>query len=306
MKTISIGINYCKSEFKEKLEAKMNFLTNKGLDVVFTEQERGLTFFDCGIDNLDKFMAEKEVDNKIINRLFKNYLISVISETVIEDLEPKLIDKIIQQQYKKYGQTEKQLIYQLALQRLNSIAEQSDDNLLTRVNKRSRIQSKLTDYLENNNELILDGFIKFRLQDYLTELESVAKQAVDDYIVEQKYEEFITLLRYFVDLQKPKFDLVNVINNEDSGFKLLDSDFDLIENDFLEGCGLDGADELGDEDLLISALIAVAPRRIILHFNSDDAVVETVKNIFANKAELCTGCEYCPPYLSSRALEYER
>ncbi|MBM7625092.1 putative sporulation protein YtxC [Sporohalobacter salinus] len=307
MESISIGINYCKSKFKEKLKTKMNFLANKGLDIVFTEEKKGLTFFNCGIENLDKFMDKKEIDEKNINRLFKDYLISVVSETVIEDLEPKLIKKIIQQQYKKYDQTEKQLIYQLALQRLSSIANRSSDNLLTRINKRDRIQSELFDYLEDNNKVIIDGFIRFRLQDYLTELETVVKQAVDDYIIEREYEEFVSLLRYFVDIQDPKFKLVHVVKNEDSGFKLLNSHFDLIENDYLEGFSLDMKEEALDyEDLLISALIAIAPRKIILHFNSKNDIVATVKNIFIDKAKLCTGCEYCSSLTNSKVLQYEK
>ena len=55
---------------------------------------------------------------------------------------------------------------------------------------------------------------------------------------------------------------MNVILGDDDNFKILDGWGNLIETDYLEGIILEiGHNELDFEDLLISALISIAPRQ---------------------------------------------
>ncbi|KXS42666.1 MAG: Sporulation protein YtxC, partial [Candidatus Frackibacter sp. T328-2] len=272
------------------------------------EKSKGdLTLFGCNVNNIDEFIDGRENGNLSIQRSFKDYLANTIADIIINDLEGVLINEIVQNQCQDYSQKEKKLIYDSALKKLNNLKEKEEDSILSQVNQKSRIQLELIDYLDINNEIILEGFIRFRLKDYFTELKLAVECAIDDFMLEKEYEEFITLLRYFVDIQEPQVHLVHVVRDAKSGFKLLDKDYERIENEYLEGFVLDMVDdELHYEDLLISALITVAPERIKLHCDKNDKVVETVENIFEDKAVVCSGCEYCQEVKSDQVFEYER
>jgi putative sporulation protein YtxC len=87
---------------------------------------------------------------------------------------------------------------------------------------------------ENNDEMVLDGFIRFRLKDFRHELEKAVDRAVDDLLIEKEYSEFIKLLRYFVEIQEPKVEEVHVVVGEDNKYILLDSSLRIINNDLLE------------------------------------------------------------------------
>ena len=57
------------------------------------------------------------------------------------------------------------------------------------------------------------------------------------------------------------------------------------------------SDEINYEDLLISALITIAPKTVMLHFASAagkaNTVVETIKSVFAGRVTVCRGCKLC-------------
>ena len=41
------------------------------------------------------------------------------------------------------------------------------------------------EYFESSNTIILDGFINFRLKDYLKDLEEIVEKAVDNFLMEK-------------------------------------------------------------------------------------------------------------------------
>ena len=70
---------------------------------------------------------------------------------------------------------------------------------------------KLLEYLQENNVIILDGFLDFRLKKYIGRLENAVDNAIDEYLMEKEYNEFIKLLQYFVNLQESKRNLINLV-----------------------------------------------------------------------------------------------
>ncbi|KUK10690.1 MAG: Sporulation protein YtxC [Clostridia bacterium 41_269] len=115
-------------------------------------------------------------------------------------------------------------------------------------------------------------------------------------MLEKEYDDFIDLLKYFVNMQKPQIKKVNVILYRSGKFKILDSEYRKIDNDSLECLILDFAEnDLTNEDLLISALITIAPEEIKMHLPDyvSFSFIETVKKIFNNRVEICSGCPNC-------------
>jgi hypothetical protein len=80
-------------------------------------------------------------------------------------------------------------------------------------------------------------------------------------------------------------------------FLLYDGQHRAVNSSYLEGFIVDLIEsEINYEDLLISALITIAPREIIFHTGKTEGpqnTLETIKNIFSDRVTLCRGCELC-------------
>ena len=104
--------------------------------------------------------------------------------------------------------------------------------------------------------------------------------------------------RYFVDIQEPKVDEVHILLKRGSIFKLVDKDGKQIENEYLNGFSIDlMTNSINYDDLLISALITLAPREVTIHTkekNEFREILKTVENIFGARARYCPGCQICP------------
>ncbi len=126
---------------------------------------------------------------------------------------------------------------------------------------------------------------------------------MDDFLIEREYREFVQLLKYFVDIQESKIESVHVLIKGGGVFKLYDGNMRPVRSDYLEGYIIDLADnEINYEDLLISALITIAPKEITLHYKNNNgmiATLDTIKKVFAGRIKECKGCKLCTSTLKN-------
>jgi len=148
---------------------------------------------------------------------------------------------------------------------------------------------------EFSDRLDLDGFVRFRLKDYQQEVQTVVSQIVDGYLMEKEHREFIQLLRYFVELQKPKTDWVQVFMSRDGFFRITGHDNRPIHAEYLDGSADHHHQEINYDDLLISALITIAPAYLVVHGKSfsNSETVDTICSVFEGRCTVCGGCPLC-------------
>ncbi|TDX49070.1 putative sporulation protein YtxC [Orenia marismortui] len=288
MPIIQIGTNHYEEYLRDRLFFELAFLKQDGIIIEIDEFQKGdLTVFDCQL-RLDK----DGLDN--LDFIFNEYIANALSDVIINNIEGELLEKILKSKYKQFSNLENREIIEMATDRLNFLISQEDQSIISKIQRKNRILLEILDYLEVRNEMSLEGFVQFRLKDYLSELEVSIDRAVDDFIVEKEYEEFIHLLKYFIDTQETKNELIHVVKFKNDHFKLLNEDGMVIENTYLDENLLSMVDcDLDYDDLLISALITAAPELIILHFKEPVSIIKPLKNIFADKISICLGCEYC-------------
>lgn len=291
--SFSIGAKDNIELLKSKLDTEFALLQNDGLKIDFEQSPTGgLTFLGYNIADYGSSSYSEE-EARII---FKHYIANVVSEIILSNWEKALLLDIIRQNYYYFTPDEQQLIYNLALDRLNH-GEPNEEAFVEYLGRKSTVLQKLLEYLNSNNKLVIEGFIKFRLKDYLQELNSTADRAVDDFMLEKEYKEFIKLLKYFVDIQEPRLDVVQVLIQPSGCFKLLDGNNKNISSDYLEGFLIETTEpEINYEDLLISALITIAPNSVILHYSEkrqSERATETIKSVFGDRVTFCQGCKLC-------------
>ena len=291
---ISIGTSSHIDLIKSKLDTEFGLLANDGMIIDCEEKPKGgYVFLGYNIaDYGNAGYSEKDTD-----QIFKHYIADVVSDVIINRWEKNIISNIIKENYYYFNDEEKGTIFDYTIKKLDHIEENPEDSLLYRLSRKSLVLQKLVEYLHSNSQIIVEGFIRFRLKEYIHELKSAIEKAVDDFMMEREYKEFIRLLKYFVDIQEPRVDQVHVLMKPSGFFKLLDGQNNNINNEYLEGFIFDlGDSDINHEDLLISALITIAPNRIVLHFKENPKIahmVDTIRNVFGNRATQCSGCDLC-------------
>lgn len=292
--SFSIGARENIELLRSKLDTEFALLQNDGIKIDCEQTPTGgLTFLGYNIADYGNSSYSEE-ETRVI---FKHYIANVVSDVILNNWEKALLLDIIKQNYYYFTPEEQQMIYQIALTHLNHEGEVNDESFVEYLGRKSIILQKLLEYLGSNDRLIIEGFIRFRLKDYLQELYSVADKAVDDFMLEKEYKEFIKLLKYFVEIQEPRLEVVNVLVQHSGCFKLLDGNNKNISSDYLDGFLIDSGDpEINYEDLLISALITIAPSTIILHYpenRQNSRATDTIKSVFGDRVKHCSGCRLC-------------
>lgn len=299
MKILSLGFCGAADEIRARLHQDCRSLLQEGFRVAIDESSKGgYTFLGCNI-------AEGEMSFRNYERvksMLKNYVAQMLAEHIVIREEKTLIRKIVNRNYYYFSEQERAAIYDNSLKLLNSEGH-NDFSYTVRLN---RILAKFQEYFDIHHELVLNGFIAFQLKDYRDRLSEIVDKAVDEYMMDMEYKEFVRVLRYFVDVQETQVDEAHIVLGDGDTFKIRDSRGRSIHNQYLETLMI-RSDEINYEDLLISALITIAPRTITLHFASVSAkapaVVETIKNVFAGRVEVCCGCKLCMTEISTPETE---
>lgn len=157
------------------------------------------------------------------------------------------------------------------------------------------IQRNLSQFISETGSVHLNGFVTFRLREYEDKLQEIVDYAVEEYLLDQQYEEFIGLLQYFVYFQEPLTPLVHLLHKGDQEFSILNEQFTPIKAPPISGVVARMADqELEMEDVVVSTLIALSPVRVLIHTLEPDAlIISTICRIFGERVELCSHCPKC-------------
>lgn len=148
------------------------------------------------------------------------------------------------------------------------------------------IMSDLADYITHEKFLNIDGFVLFRLKAYKKELERNVNKSLDGIVAENEYNEFIELLKFFVDIQESSIQIIHIMYSENK-YILLDKNYCEISDEYISDfknemlCGA-----INYDDLLLSTLISLSPKSIIIHNKeniTNKQLLSTLEKVFAGK-----------------------
>ncbi|MBE6082140.1 MULTISPECIES: putative sporulation protein YtxC [Tissierellales] len=162
--------------------------------------------------------------------------------------------------------------------------------------EKNMIFNEVLNYVKSNTEIAIDGFLIFKLRWMSNFLQGLIEKSKDSFTQEKEYREFIKILQYFVDIQEPKMEIINVLITKDD-YKLFDKDNKVVDNNFFSDIiGELNNENISKDDILISSLIVIAPKKLILHVDEkakNREIVEIIKNVFSERILFCTGCNLC-------------
>jgi len=264
----------------------------RGVRVSVRESPAGETLIlHCQASNQNYHTSSNELHRKI-----KSSIANGLSDIIIDEYEKFLVVKLIDANYGYLSGRDRELLKKKALRILgNGRGSRCSDKLgnYKRSQRKSRVWAKLSEYLEREDQIIVEGFITFRLKEYLEDLFDFVDHMVKEHLINREYREFLQLLRHFMSRQKYSLPVVNVHRDLQGCYRILNAQLEPIQGDlgvFLkqdtDAFGLDV------DDLVVSAIVTLAPNRIVWHGATEDSsCFDLLNDLFNQEVEICHGCE---------------
>ncbi|MBU3182684.1 putative sporulation protein YtxC [Clostridium psychrophilum] len=279
-------------DIKKSFENEKNTL---GISESIIEDTHYIKFFSSN-DNLNEHNI-KNFNLNVANMLYK----VVTTEFCKKEINNFLADTYFFLQYDEIKQVKPKI--QKALINEGAI---SGPNMVYCINRKNKIIDKIIKCIEENNEINISGFLTFRAKDLFKDLEPIVDKVVEEYMVEKEYNEFIKLLKYFVEVQDSKIDEANILIDRSGNYFLRDKDGnDLVENMIMELSDVKYDSKESQEELIISTMISSAPKKIIIHcveHCKNKELIETISKVFVGRVQYCDNCSECEKIKSEMAI----
>ena len=217
--------------------------------------------------------------------LFLNKISTLLSYTIIDFYEPKILQDLINTNYFYFSTEDKKEIYNLCLTTIDFSSSISMFNI---------ISNALHKYFLNNKYVILDGFVNFRIHNYIKELDSAVDMCVNKFIIDKEYNEFIDLLKTYIQTTPCNSSIIHLVYKNKESI-LLDAFKNKIKfnNEFLNQKYLSDI-SFSSNDYALNALLTLLPQKLYIHLiNGEDEFITTLKQVFGNRVFICTDCELC-------------
>ena len=224
--------------------------------------------------------------------LFFSTIANILSFLVLDIYEDSITRNILQKEYFYFDKFEQSIVLDKFYE--NRLESTEDFEI-----KENILFEAFYNFFKDNKtsvctKLYLKGFITFRLKKYIDELESSIDSSVNQYLIEKEYQEFVSLLKVYINSEGYNSDLVHLFyrnSNKNVDAILLDKDKNVIDTSI----NLLSAKYLSDisfssSDMILNTLLNLLPRRIFIHLgdsDDEDEFVCTLEAIFEGRIVVC-------------------
>lgn len=278
-----------------------NFVVDELKDIISHFRNKNVTL---GIsENLENekqiinLYCEDEADNNKSIKLFNLYVANVIYKVVINEFCSSNNGKALVESYPFLRVEDMKIVKNMIEKALKDEADKVDEAVIYYMNRKNNIVEKIIECLEENKEINIDGIVTFRMKEFKEDIDSIVEKVIEKYMVEKEYNEFIKLLKYFVDVQESKLEEVHIMI-DNNGDYIVKDEFgnDILNNLMDELYETKYTDTVSSEDLIISGLITTSPKKVIIHSVhncKNKELMDTIKNVFEERVEYCNNCKQC-------------
>lgn len=241
--------------YGKELQQSIKFITRQGLEL------------DIG-QNLDKWIS-------VLTDVFYSFL-----------LEERLLQTLEQMITQKFYFSERDEIDSI-LQFAASIFE-GEKNMLKEPlfsEEKHWIKKGLHSILTEKISFSFDSFTTFRLKSFHQSLEKYATQAIDEYKLEQDYQNFIAILRDLLQKRQPKISYLHLVFRD--AFHFYDHSFRKLERyeitDMIDRHLLSKS-SIYIDPVTLAPLLSIAPERLYVYTDdTEQGLIQTMKQIFEER-----------------------
>lgn len=217
---------------------------------------------------------------------------NILSSAIIKFYEKKLVKHIINCNYFYFTDIEQHKILEIVN---DYLANGEIDEICIR---KDTIVFSLLDYFANNKSFVLNGFVNFRMSNYIRILDYTVDLAVNKFIIDREYSEFIDLLKCYISSKPYESNTIHLIYKDQESV-LLDEFKNIIaiDENALNSKYLSDI-TFSSNDYTLNTLLTLLPQKIYIHLvdNIQDEFINTLKLIFDDRIFLCSDCNICRAY----------
>lgn len=221
--------------------------------------------------------------------LIKGILVPTLVRFILLQKEDKWIQSILHTSF-LYEDDELQQIIPIAQSLLRGTRSNIPNQ--KRIRKSKQLVTKaLLQYMKDGICFSFDSFITFRLKEYHKQLEYVSEIAIDEYKLENEYQNLIESLRQNVIKTESIIPFVHIVY--DGKFTVYDNSYHPISREVLKEYGQWAEHREYIDNEIIIPLTAIAPKKIHLYTTTVDlAIIVTIQNIFQERVQIHTLQEF--------------
>lgn len=222
---------------------------------------------------------------------FLGLLSNILTDCILFFYEPILLKRFLNLQYFYFDEFEKRLIEENCYKHI--ILEEEN----TLKYRKEEIWTCVLQYITNNKSMILDGFVNFRLNNYYQTIEEIVDYAVNQYIIEKEYTEFINLLKLYIESKEPLSPTIHLIYTNGESILLNQNKKVINLQDNIFNAKYLSDISFSSNDYALNALLTLLPEKIEIHIiGYEDEFINTLKLIFGTRISICTDCNLCRTY----------
>ncbi len=226
------------------------------------------------------------------NFLFINAISNILTKTIIYFFEKELIKESINLNYFYFSSLERNKIIAITLEMLN---DYENVNI-----KYDFINNELFSFLSNHHSLYLKGFINFRLSSYLDFINEKIDLAVNKFLIDKEYLEFVNILRLYIKSESidSNTEHLHLIYKNKNSIIINDQKEIVSCNDNIAKAKYISDISFSSNDLALNTLLNLLPKKITIHLvdGYQDEFINTLKLIFQDKIIICEDCDICSIY----------
>lgn len=223
---------------------------------------------------------------------FNNYISNSITKAIIEYSEEEIIYNNISLNYFYFNSYEKKKILENTL---NLLEEEKNSKL-----RYDYINNEIFKNLLSSHSLYLQGSINFKLNKYISFLNTQIDVAVNKFLIDKEYLEFVNILKLYIksEAENSKTEHLHLIYKDKISIITDDNHNVISYNDNLRKAKYISDISFSSNDLALNTLLNLIPKSITIHLvdGYPDEFINTLKLIFGEKVKICEDCDICSVY----------
>lgn len=223
---------------------------------------------------------------------FYTCLSNIITKSIIDYYENNLIYENISLNYFYFNSYEKKQILE------NTILLLSDVKIGN--TRYDYINNEIFKKITSSHSLFLQAFINFGLANYIDFLNNQIDIAVNKFLIDKEYLEFVNILRLYIksESNNSNIDHLHLIYKEKTSI-IIDDNKNIIScNDNIKKSKYVSDISFSSNDFALNTLLNLVPKSITLHLVDGyaDEFINTIKLIFQERVKVCEDCDICNLY----------
>lgn len=224
---------------------------------------------------------------------FYNELSNIICNCILDIYEPIIIRNIILSEYFYFDISEMSSIESNCFENLKIGDSKSINHFFNNaknsdyIDRKKSLLTSISKYITSSKSIVLDGFIRFRIKDYISIIEESIDSAVNQYVIDKEYTDFINIIKLYISSKPSLYNKVYLIYN--NGESTL-----LNENKEIINCQKMNLDysflsdiSFSSNDYTLNSLLYLLPSELIINLLSpEDEFINTLKLIFSDRVHV--------------------